>query len=335
MQMNPNQFYQHAEKISAQPELSHSVYLFYGEESFLVNQAARYLKQTVLSPEAEDFNFSAYFSADADLDRVKEEVETFPIFAEKRVIWVREIDELNDKDWEKILPILENPVSSAVLILCGNKPDKRKRALKLILDKHSSVEFKKPYENEIPGWIRKLSKDQGLTISEEASALLHRLVGSRLTELNAEIVKLASYVGERKKIELEDVAKCVSDSRELSVFELTNSFARGDKIESLSNLVRLMDQGQNAIGIVSLLARHIRILIAIKQGQSQGLSGVKLASFAGVPGYFLKDYLSQAQHWSFQKLEDILVLLADTDRALKSSPLSSHIWLENLVLKSC
>lgn len=335
MQMNPNQFYQHAEKLAQEPSQSSSVYLFYGEENFLVDQAARYLKGTILPAEAEDFNFSSYFCSDADLDRLREEVETFPIFAEKRVIWVRDVDGLNDRDWDKLVPVLDNPVSSTVLILCGQKPDKRKKAVKLILDKHASVEFKKPYENEIPGWIRKLAKDQGLTIDEEASGLLHRLVGSRLSELNAEIIKLASYVGDRKRIQLEDVAKCVTDSRELSVFELTNSFASGDKVESLSNLVRLLDQGQNAIGIVTLLARHIRILMSIKQGQSAGLSGVKLAAHAGVPGYFLKDYLTQAQRWSPQKLEEILVLLADTDRALKSSPLSSHIWLENLVLKSC
>ena len=164
---------------------------------------------------------------------------------------------------------------------------------------------------------------------------MHRLVGNQLSEIENEVCKLQDYLGERTEVTVEDVTQCVSRKREESVFNLTASIANGDRSESLGHLVQLLDQGQNEIGIVQMIARHMRILLLLKQGQEFGLAGPKLAQHAQVPNYYLKDYASQARGWSAKKLENSLLVLADTDRALKSSPLSSHIWLENLILRTC
>ena len=77
------------------------------------------------------------------------------------------------------------------------------------------------------------------------------------------------------------------------------------------------------------------MLLTVRSGLDQGFGGAKLASLAQVPTYFIESYCDQAKHWPMRKLEDALVVLQETDKALKSSPVSSHIWLENMVLKSC
>jgi DNA polymerase-3 subunit delta len=55
----------------------------------------------------------------------------------------------------------------------------------------------------------------------------------------------------------------------------------------------------------------------------------------GVPGFFMRQYVDQSRHWRKEKLEETYSNLLETDRALKSSPVSSAIWLENFILKSC
>jgi DNA polymerase-3 subunit delta len=117
--------------------------------------------------------------------------------------------------------------------------------------------------------------------------------------------------------------------------ELAATIAEGDRLAALIQLAKLLEQGQSEIGIVSLVARHIRILLMIRQGFELNLSGQKLATFAQVPSYYLQDYVGQARLWSSKKLEMVLVILSETDKALKSSPLSSHIWLENLIFRTC
>jgi DNA polymerase-3 subunit delta len=228
-----------------------------------------------------------------------------------------------------------SPVESTVFILAGAKVDKRKRFFKALTDAAVHTEFRKPFENQIPGWIRHICKGFGLTINDDAVQLVHRLVGNQLTELESEVIKLRDFLGDRKQIQIEDVAQCVSKKREENVFDLAASLGQGDRVQAIVQLVQLLDQGQNETGIVALVARHIRLLLMIKQGQELGLIGQKLSQYAQVPHYYLQDYVNQSKRWTPKKLEAFLLILAETDRALKSSPLSAHIWLENLVLKAC
>ena len=127
----------------------------------------------------------------------------------------------------------------------------------------------------------------------------------------------------------------VSFSREENIFDFTKAIGQKDRAKALEQLVSLLDQGQNEIGIVQLLSRHMRMLLTVRYGMDQGIGGSKLASLSQVPSYFIESYCDQAKLWPVRKLEDALVVLQETDKALKSSPVSSHIWLENMVLKSC
>lgn len=332
--LEPQQFYSSVEKC-LETQIFSPLYFFCGEEPYLINQAVNYVKVCALHGGAADFNFNSYYAADVEVSQVKDEVETLPMMAPRRVVLLREVQDLTDKEWAVLEPLFTQPVDSTVFILVGGKIDKRKKIYKCLYEQAQHVEFKKPYENQIPGWIRQIGKSHEISLSDEAVQLFHRLVGSQLLEVESEIIKLRDFIGERKHAELEDVAQCVSKKREENVFELTESIAKGDRVQALVHLVHLLDQGQNEIGIVSLVARHMRILILVKQGLDQNINGQKLAQYAQVPPYFVQNYVAQAKKWSIRRLEMVLVILAETDKALKSSPLSAHIWLENLVLKTC
>lgn len=327
--IDAQKFYRDLEKGQTAP-----LYFLFGEEPYLLNQSVERFKYAVLTEGAVDFNYSLFYASDADVVVVRDAVETLPMMAARRLVILKEAQELTDKEWAELEPLFESPVDSTVFVILASRVDKRKKQIRLLLDKADCVEFKKPYENQIPSWINYIAQSLGLTISNDAILLLHKLVGHHLTEIEGELKKLGEYVGERR-IEMADVAQAVSRSKEENVFDFTKAIGENDRVKALELLVHLLDQGQNEIGIVSLVARHVRILLTLKRGMEEGLHGAKLAHYAQVPPYFLESYLDQARLWTAKKLEQTLVVLSDTDKALKSSPLSSHIWLENLVLKTC
>jgi DNA polymerase-3 subunit delta len=167
-------------------------------------------------------------------------------------------------------------------------------------------------------------------------AALQQLVGTNLSEINNEVKKIQQFIGSKKKtIELEDVLKVVSRARIESVFNLTDAIGRRDKANALVCLANLLDSGQNEVGVVSLIHRQIRILSAVYEGKKAGLSGQRLAQKVGVPEFFMKQYLEQSRHWDQGKLVSAIRALHETDKALKSSPISGHIWLENFILRTC
>ena len=266
---------------------------------------------------------------------VKDAVETLPVFAQRRVVILKNSNELKDSEWTELESLFKNPVDSTVFVLFADKIDKRKKHFKNIIDSAAALEFKKPYDNEIPRWINYYAAQFELKLTQPAVHRLHRLVGNNLSEIYAQLEKIKIFLDGGTQVEAEHVNSVVSNSREESVFDFTKAVGQKDRVRALEQIVTLLDQGQSEIGIVNLLARHMRILLTVRTGLDQGIGGAKLASLANVSPYFVDEYAAQAKGWPVRKLEDSLVLLGETDKALKSSPLSSHIWLENLVLKSC
>ncbi len=334
MQLEPQQYYQAVEKSLADQKFA-PIYFFYGEEQFLVQQAVQYLRACSVDEASADFNWRVFDADSADASKIKDEIETFPMMAARRVVLIREVGDFKESEWSTLAPLIENPVDSTLLMMTTAKVDRRKKIMQKLIETTVSVEFKKPYENQVAGWIRHIVKGHGLAISDEALQFFHRLVGSQLTEIDGEIRKLKSYLGTREEILTEDVARCVSRLKEENVFKFVELLAKGDRVNSLMQAVGLLDRGQSDIGIVALAARHIRILLQIKLGEAQGLAGPKLASHAQIPPYFLSDYQRQTHAWTLIKLENVMLILSETEKALKSSPLSSGIWIENMILKIC
>ena len=311
------------------------VYFLHGDEPYLLNGCVDSFKAAVLSEATMDFNYQLFYAGDADVTLIKDAVETLPVFTPYRLVIVKNLDDLKDAELQELESIITNQVTSTVLVLFAEKPDKRKKFYKTIFDLAVCVEFKKPYPNQYPQWISHMCKIQGLKISNDAIHRLHRLVGNNLTELQSQIFRIQDYLGEKTDIEVTDVNEVVSVSREESIFDFTDALGKRDRVLALEQLVNLLDQGQNEHAIIALVARHMRILLSVRTGLDQGIGGAKLASIAGVAPYFIENYCTQAERWSVRKIEDSICVLHETDKALKSSPLSSHIWLENFVLKSC
>ncbi len=311
------------------------IYFFYGDEPYLLGQIPDRFKFSVLDENTFDFNLNIFYGGDTDISIIKDAVETLPVMTMSRLVILKNAQDLKESEWTEIESLFKNPVDSTVFVILADKVDKRKKSIKLIFENAITSEFKKPYDNQVPQWINHLAQNHELKFSMDATHRLHRLVGNNLSELDNQIQKLKNFVGNKSVIDLKDVNDVVSNSKEESVFDFTRAIGQKDRVTALEQLVQLIDQGQNEVGIVSLLARHMRILLTIRSGLDQGLGGSKLASLAQVPAYFVEGYCDQARVWSIKKIEDALVVLNETDKALKSSPVSSHIWLENMVLKSC
>lgn len=311
------------------------LYVFYGDETFLVDESLAKLEKLALGDGLRDFNFNVFYGDDADGSRIRDAVETLPMMATNRVVVVKEAQDLSEADWEMMGPVLENPVDSSVLIFVATKIDKRKKHIKRAMETGVVVEFKRPFDNQIPEWIGHIARKQGVKMDREAAALMHQLVGSNLSDINMEMQKLASFLGERKQAEPDDILKAVSRVKVESVFDLTDAIGSHDRARALVCLANLLDHGQNEVGVLALVSRHVRILKLVNEGLREGLSGQRLSARAGVPPFFLKQYVEQSRYWSAQKIEQTFVALLDTDRALKSSPVASHIWLESFIVQTC
>ena len=311
------------------------LYFLFGDESFLLDEAVESLTKFLLQDTLKDFNYTSFYAHEVEVQNLRDAVETLPVMAPRRVVILKEAHELKDKEWEELMPIIENPVDTTTWICVAQKADKRKKFLKAFLEHGVVSEFKRPFENQIPQWITAIARKYSLKIDSEASQVLHQLVGNDLAEINSELKKLSQFLGDRNQVLVDDVLEAVSHVRINSIFELTDAIGRNDRSYALVCLANLIENGGNEVAILSLISRHFRILKLVAEGLSEQISGQRLSQRAGVSPYFLKQYMEQVKFWQNGKLESTFRALLDTDRALKASPVASHIWLENFIIHAC
>lgn len=313
-------------------------YTIIGEDSYLVQEAALTIKNHFKDIGLNfDFNFESLYATEKKVVDIVDVMETLPMMSPYRLVMVKEAQAIKEKDWDLIKKSIEKGLSKTVVVfIYESKIDKRKKTYKWLGTNTQMVEMATPYENQIPTWIHYIAKKHELVLDQGAALQLLHLVGVDLSELQNEVVKLKSYYHQQKtNLVIDDVLKVVSKKRIESIFDLTAAVAMGDKARSLMLLSELLNQGQNEVGIISLIGRHMRIVRKVLENQGFNQSSKQLSAKVGVSPFFIDKYIQQSRYWSADKMLTIFDLLLDTDKALKSSPLSSKIWLENFIIQTC
>ena len=109
------------------------LYFVMGPETFLIQESLKRIQSCILSPESVDFNYQVFSTSEMEPERLREAVETLPVFSAKRMIVCEEAHRLKESDWKTLQPILNKPVESAVLIFVSEAPDKRKKLIKELM----------------------------------------------------------------------------------------------------------------------------------------------------------------------------------------------------------
>lgn len=312
-----------------------AIYLFVGEETYLVQEAIQVLKAKCLEAGTADFNCDIFDATETSADHVKDAAEMLPMMSPRRFVVYRGVDDLKDKDWEALYPLFDRPVESTTFVLTAESLDKRKKSYKKIVERAVVVELKRPYDSQVLDWIDYLAHRLQIKVTRESAQLLKQFVGTNLSEIHNELSKLKDYLGERTEIQAQDVLQVVSQTKVDRIFDLTDAIGRRDRGAALHTLANLLEHGQSEVGVLAMITRHFRILSQLKDGQRDGLSGARLSTKAGIPAFLLTQYMDQIRKWDEIKIEKTFAVLQDTDRALKSSSVPPHVWLENFVLKTC
>ncbi|MFA5515875.1 MAG: DNA polymerase III subunit delta [Desulfuromonadales bacterium] len=306
--------------------------LLHGEESFLLENALGRLLDIVVSPPDRDFNFQVFRGKETQAAKVLDSARTLPVFAPRRCVLIREADQLPASELEILLPYLSAPAPETVLVLVAEKIDGRRKFYQDFRKFGEMVEFRPLYENQIPAFVKDQARSAGRSFTDDALALFCRRLGNNLQEVHGELVKLFSYLGERKLADVADVADVVSDTRVDSIFDLTNALGQKRRDEAFRLLLRLIDEGVAPLLILNMLTRHFRQLWMVRELLEQKTAARDIAKRIGVNPFFLDGLINQARQFSTKQYRSAFERFLETDLALKSSGAHPRAHLQKLVL---
>jgi len=291
------------------------LYLFHGEEDFLVEQAVQMLIEAALDEQSRSFNLDVVYGSGIEAKDVVSVVSQFPMMGERRVVIVKEVDRIANK--EALVPIVEHPIATTVCAFVSSKPDFRVKFFKSFGQQGTVVEFKRLYESEIPRWIIAEVRKLGKTIDADAAQLMLAYVGRSLREVRNEIDKLFTYVGAKSTITSDDVNSVVGMSKQYNVFELQKAVGQKRLGSALEIATRMLESGESALGMVIMLTRYFQKLWLLKE--LTGKETAELASLLQVSPFFLRDYQEASRNFGDREIEACFGSLLETDERLKLS----------------
>ncbi len=305
----------------------------YGAETFLLEQALGRIREQVVPPEARDFNLTLLDGRAASSADILDAASTLPVFSPRRLVVVRDAQQLSAAELDALLPYLKDPAPETVLVFTADKIDGRRKFFQDFKKGGALVEFKGIYDNQLPGFVKEQAAAAGRALTEDALALFCRRVGTNLQEVHGELVKLFTFLGEKSLADVADVAAIVSDTRAESIFDLTNAVGGRQAGEALRLLHRMLEEGAVPLVILTMLVRHFRQIWKARELLDQGTSRGQMAKLIGINPYFLDGVLAQARHFSGAQCRRAFELFLAADLSLKSSGAHPAAILETLLLE--
>lgn len=292
----------------------HPVYFLHGDEPYFIDIVSDYIEKNVLTEGEKAFNQVVVYGKDTEFKTIIDEARQFPMMSSKRVIILKEAQDM--KTLQELVSYIEKPSPQSILVICHKykKVDKRTKFAKT-LDANAVVfESKKLYQDKIAPWISSYIHNAGQSIQPSAADLLSEYLGSDLSKISNEVDKLILNIKKGESITVEDVRDQIGVSKDFDVFELQKTL--GEKnFGKASLIIKYFSENASANNPVmvvgSLYGYFNKVFITAMNAKESDLNLAKLLGLGTV--FFVKDYKIAAKNYPVSQLKRIFKTLKTAD----------------------
>lgn len=312
------------------------LYLFFGEEEFLVQEAVDLIIQKIVDPGARDFNFNAVYCKDTSAAELVNLAQTLPFMSDKRLVIAKAFDAYKAADLESLAPYLNDPSPSTCLVMVSSQGKFEKKAVLSAIEAHGAVtRFFPLLDREIVAWIESWAKSRGLSIQRDAAQYLWQILGNDLQKIGNELQKVEISLQQKKNITFDDVKAVAGDFREYTSFDLAAALGQKQQEKAFLILTRLIQEGEAPVGLLGSIAWNFRRLMRAKAMEAAGTGAEEIKKKLGVIFHQSASFQAQMRQFSINDLREVFDVMLATDRSLKSSGLPGKLVLERMILRVC
>lgn len=325
-------------KVALREKNPGTLYVFYGEEMFLLHHYLQQLKKCVLDELTESFNFHRFTQENFDLREFADAVENLPMMAERTLVQVDDVDffKWGEDDREKMTDILLDIPEYCTVVFTYEtvafKPDKRYKKLWDAVSAGQIVEYAKQSQRDLIVWVQRHFAAVNKRIAPELCAYLIDITDGTMTALGSEIHKIAAYSGTDTicKADIDAVTEPVLDA---VVFRMTDQLAAGDYGGALQTLHKLLKMQEEPIFILGAVGNNFRRISTARTLLDSGRNASELQKLCGVADFAARKAMEAARHFRPEFLAKAAELILETDYKMKTSFDQPQRLLELLILQ--
>ena len=315
------------------------LYIFHGEETFLLTHYLGQLKKQLLDPLTESFNYNRLNNETFDMRSFIDAVEAMPMMAEATLVQVDEIDlfKLPEADRTKMAEILSDIPDWCTVVFTYEtvswKPDKRLKKLWEAIENNADiVEFAKQDQRDLVAWIQRHFAAHKKRIGADLCVYLIDITGGTMTALSGEIDKICAYSGadEIKRSDIDAVTEPVLDA---VVFQMTDMLSEGLYANAFQKLQQLLKMQQEPLAILGAVGNHFRRLGTARTLLDNARNSSDLQKLYGLPDYPARKIMEAARRVRPEFCARASQLILETDYKMKTSFDDPERLLELLILQ--
>jgi DNA polymerase-3 subunit delta len=359
--------------MTAKEKKTPQVYLFFGEESFLIAQKTSAVVNRLVGPAERDMNLIS-LNADPAVGELLHLTESAPFFGDHKVVLIHnsklfqasrrkaaenddsgddekaetenetETNETADSTDPRLLQLITNMPEYSTLIFTAMKADKRRKIFKLIAEKGQVQELNpfRPHEDrEVKLWLEDLLTVQGKRMSRDAMdhllAILSTMSQIPRSFLASEIDKAVLFAGKEPVISKSMLEAVMAAVPEISAFAMTDALARRSVSQALGRLEELFVGKEPPLKTVGLLAYNVRRWWQVRQIiDRQGTEAEMMAALGAKSGssFMARRTISQSRAFRDSALKQALLTLAEANVAIRSGG-DPRPFLERVIIELC
>jgi DNA polymerase-3 subunit delta len=261
-----------------------SLHLIGGTDEFSIKEAAAALAKSLAPKNAGEFGVEIIEGNAQNADdviqivqKLRESLQTFGFFGDK-LVWLKDTNLLGTEPvtqsqaasdaLDDFAALLKEGLPAGVTLLVSAIGLDQRRALFKIFQNVGDVQIfsapergKRQSDEQIAAFLARELRKLGKKMDADARETFLEMVEPDFRLMDSELQKLALFTGKRETITEPDVRAICSATRASAIWDLTDSLGERNLPKSLNALRNLLFHGENAMGVVAMLAGQFRLML--------------------------------------------------------------------------
>ena len=331
-----------------------AIYLFYGEETYLLETREKKIKkeyqqlilginfiqiddtnveELIADLETPAFGFDKKLIIAKNTGIFKKEKKTTKSDSKKKKVDDIKLP-LNEKIAKYIQGNLEELKNTVDLVFVEQEVDKN--ALYQTIEKVGEVkEFALLKLPDLIANIKKIAVAYKVNIDDATAKYLVECCGTSMQDLINELRKLIEYKGENSNITKQDIDLLCTKQIQAVIFDLTDNLGKKETSKALEVYNGLISNKEPIQKILITLYNHFKKLYIIKIAEKYNEDVATAMNLKPNQLFLVSKYKTQARYFETQELREVIEALIDLDANYKIGLISLEIGLEAILCRYC
>lgn len=335
-------------KLSLKKSDFSGIYVFAGEEDYLIRYYMKTLREAISTEEAfAIFNNPVFDGPEVDFDALSEAVKAPPMMADFKIVEWRHADfsSMKESDFDALDEFIETvneyPYSIVAFSVIEEgldfgTPKKPSAFIKRFGDRLNVLRFEKSTENQLYAWLKRHFDSYGVGVNMDTLRALVFRSGRSMDVLANEVEKLAMLAKARCKdsVSPDDVNEVASSTPECDTFAFSNAILERNKQKAYDALEEMKIRRVDPIIIMGMIAKTFDELTNVAMLLNDGKGAPEIHEILKINEYRIKLYISAAKRYGTDKLSDILLNLAKADAGSKYGGVMGYTAVELFISRT-